>query len=69
MGGKGWAVEVMQSASGFFALERRAQNDSKNRQPQVLRLRSGGQFSGWFGQRTGNGEMGRFFAALRMTNE
>jgi hypothetical protein len=50
----------------LFALERRAQDDSKNRQPQVLRLRSGGQFSGWFGQRTGNGEMGRFLAALRM---
>ena len=31
---KGWRVEVMRAVSGSFALERRAQDDGKNRQSQ-----------------------------------
>jgi hypothetical protein len=34
-GRKGWEVEAGSSSSGSFALERRAQDDSKNKQRQV----------------------------------
>ena len=59
-GRKGRAVEAGRASSGSFALERRAQDDSKNRRRQRRRWRWGvgrvvcaGRGRGWVGQKTG----------------